>query len=160
MVYELYYKKMYAICLRYASNADEAKDLLHDGFIKTFKNIKQFREYNRFESWLYRLFTNHCLDYVRSAYKKYIVYQNEYDDENLPESQTDEDFEPLFQAHSSKILTALGKLRPDYRIILNLYAIENYSHQQIADQLGIQVATSRSKLMRARKSLIKIMAKM
>lgn len=160
IVYEHYYKKMYAVCLRYSGDSDEAKDLLHDGFIKLFDKMTSFRDFSSFDGWMRKLFTNHCLDFVRSAYKKYIVYQPEFtEDETLDTAHSDLDFNESYFLDCSpeQLMGAMAKLRPDYRIILNLYAIENYSHQQIAEALGIKHATSRSKLQRARASLKKIL---
>ena len=72
VVYETLYQTMYAICLRYSNNSDEAKDLLQDGFMKLFKKIKKYKGDANFTVWVKRLFINHSIDYVRSAYKKYV----------------------------------------------------------------------------------------
>lgn len=161
IVYEHYYKRMYAVCLRYAGNKDEAKDLLHDGFIKLFDKVKSFNEFGKFDAWTRRLFTNHCIDHVRSAYKKYMVNNI---DEHLErqtndfetETESDSDGFDALSVSASQLMDAMQILRPDYRTIINMYAIEKYSHQEIADKLGIEHATSRSKLMRARLALKKI----
>ncbi|MCC6818696.1 MAG: sigma-70 family RNA polymerase sigma factor [Bacteroidia bacterium] len=160
VLYEYYYKKMYAICLRYCGDKDEAKDLLHDGFIKLFDKIHLSAESGKIDAWVRRLFTNHCIDYVRSAYKRYMF--NNLDEQSEKWSSTEESdeesaqiFDPLaFSA--DQLMLAMQALRPDYRTIINLYAIENYSHQEIAQQLGIEHASSRSKLLRARLALKKI----
>lgn len=156
IVYELYYKKMYAICLRYSGDKDEAKDLLQDGFIKLFDKIVQVDSAEKFEAWIKRLFTNHCIDYLKSAYKKYIKYESD-----LNENITDEDNESDHWDHGLKLdenlipqlMAALNQLKPDYRIIINMYAIEQYNHIEIAEKLGISHSTSRSKLSRARNAL-------
>lgn len=160
IAYEYYYKKMFAICYRYSGNADDAKDLLHDGFMKWFDKLPKDISPEVLDSWTRKLFTNHCLDYVRSAYKKYIVYQPELENDTPDETELHAEDAELWMGmyDSASIINALSKLRPDYRVILNLYAVENMSHQQIADALGIQHATSRSKLLRARASLKKILA--
>lgn len=158
LVYETYYKKMFAVCMRYSGNSDEAKDLLHDGFMKLFDVLSKKPEVQNFDAWIRKLFQNHCLDYVRSAYKKYIVYQAEDYNESEQETTLEEaDSNYLQQYNTNQLLSAFAKLRPDYRIVLNLYAVEGLSHQQIAESLGIKEATSRSKLMRARNSLKKIL---
>jgi len=161
IVYEHYYKKMYAICYRYAGNSDDAKDLLQDGFIKLFDKLHINIEITSVDAWIRKLFTNHCLDFVRSAYKKYMVNQSEWD-ENMQDklADTQEVSDTWLDLYESEnILKALAQLRPDYRVVLNLYAVENLSHQEIADFLGIKHATSRSKLLRARASLKKILQK-
>lgn len=159
IIYEYYYKRMYAICVRYCGDRDEAKDLLHDGFLKLFDKIGSFAESGKLDAWVRRLFTNHCIDYVRSAYKKYMLNNLDEKAERLSDTEPDgpenELFDPL--AYSpEQLMLALEKLRPDYRTIINLFAIENYSHQEIADKLGIEHASSRSKLLRARQALKKI----
>ena len=101
---------------------------------------------------------NHCLDFVRSAYKKYIPYPGEEAaDYAGDDSDTDGEYEYLEKYGTKTLLAAMMKLRPDYRVILNLYAVEGMNHQQISASLGIQESTSRSKLMRARNSLKKIL---
>lgn len=160
ILYEYYYKKMYAICLRYCGDKDEAKDLLHDGFIKLFDKITSFKESGKIDAWVRRLFTNHCIDYVRSAYKRYM---NNKLDGNFEQWTSDEEeatednnqFDALSYS-PQQIILAMQALRPDFRTIINLYAIEKYSHQEIAEKLGIEHATSRSKLLRARQALKKI----
>lgn len=153
VVYEYFYRSMYAICLRYSSNEDEAKDLLHEGFIKLFKKAKLFKGDAEFSTWVNRLFTNHCIDYVRSAYKRYVHYFDSiYSDETEElDDYQEEDSNPT----EKEVFAAMNKLRADYRLVLNLYAIEKYSHAQIAEKLGIQEASSRSKLSRARIALKK-----
>ncbi len=159
VIYEYYYKRMYAICVRYTGDRDEAKDLLHDGFIKLFDKIGSFSEAGKLDAWVRRLFTNHCIDYVRSAYKKYVFNSIEDQADRLSdhaeEEQDNKEFDPLSYS-PEQLFTAMQSLRPDYRTIINLYAIENYSHQEIADKLGIEHASSRSKLLRARQALKKI----
>lgn len=150
---------MYAICRRYSGDEDEARDLLHDGFIKVFDKLYQHPAIANFDGWLRKVFTNNCLDYVRSAYKKYITYPADLgpletaSEDNF--SQMDSQY--LAQYSSDQLLAALAKLRPDYRVILNLYAVEGMNHQEISEVLGMKEATSRSKLMRARNSLKKIL---
>ena len=161
-IYELYYKKMYAICLRYASDSHEAKDMLHDGFLKMFDKVKQVDSVNNFEGWIRRLFTNHCIDYLRSAYKKYISYEPDFNENFTDEDDSDEESGNVISADQydiKELMIALNQLRPDYRIIINMYAIERFTHQQIAEKLGISHSTSRSKLLRARKSLKKALLK-
>lgn len=152
-VYESLYQIMYAICLRYSNNADEAKDLLQDGFIKLFKKMKKYKGDANFTVWVKRLFINHCIDYVRSAYKKYVYYVDEVYSEETDDPYTEE--EPKNETTKEQVFSAMNRLRADYRLILNLFAVESLSHNEIADKLGIQEASSRSKLSRARVALKK-----
>ena len=155
IVYEQFYTRMYSVCLRYSNNKDEALDLLHEGYMKVFRKVETFKGESEFYPWIKRLFVNHCIDYTRSAYKRYISYVDEVvTDEaeevpELPGEQTDA------VVNQQAVFAAMNALRPDYRIILNLYAVENMSHAQIAQKLGIQESSSRSKLNRARNALKK-----
>jgi RNA polymerase sigma-70 factor (ECF subfamily) len=158
IVYEVFYQKMYAICLRYADNADEARDLLHDGFIKVFRKIGTFKGDSEFYYWIKRVFNNHCMDYVRSAYKKYLKYEDAHDLHEQIEGYENEDSEhQTEQLEIAQVIELLALLRPDYRSIINMYAIEKMSHEEIARKLGIKEVSSRSKLMRARKQLKKLL---
>ncbi|MBI1306744.1 MAG: sigma-70 family RNA polymerase sigma factor [Bacteroidetes bacterium] len=155
LVYEIFYTRMYAICLRYSRDEDEALDLLHEGFIKVFKYAASFNGDADFAAWIKRVFTNNCIDYVRSAYKKYITYVDEVFSNESEEMDFKSDDTP--EVEKSAVFAAMNKLRPDYRLVLNLYAVENLSHAEIADRLGIQEVSSRSKLLRARKALKKLL---
>jgi len=154
-LYETYYRRMYAICLRYTKDNHEAKDLLHDGFIKVFKRISSFKGESAFYPWIKRLFVNHCIDYVRSAYKRYINYYEEIYSDAIEETTAF----PVNEESTSveQVLRAMKNLRPDYQIILNLYAVDNMSHAEIAKRLQIKEASSRSKLLRARNALKKLL---
>lgn len=154
VVYEACYKKMYSICLRYVPNADEARDLLHDGFIKLFDKLASGPSIQYPEAWIRRLFVNFCLDYVRSAYKKYIVYgEDVWLHTRATEATETESDDWMAQFDTRKILKAMGELRHDQRVILNLYAVDGLSHAEIAVALHIPENTSRSRLMRARAAL-------
>ncbi|MBR9860405.1 sigma-70 family RNA polymerase sigma factor [bacterium] len=140
--------------MRYARNQDEARDLLQDGFIKVFKKIKSFKGDSDFYYWLKRVFVNHCTDYVRSAYKKYIRYEDAHDihakADLQMEMQATEEPQPI---KIEVVIRLMKQLRPDYRTIINMYAIDQMSHEEIAKKLGIKEVSSRSKLMRARNKL-------
>lgn len=153
-VYEAVYKKMYSVCLRYVPDADEARDLLHDGFIKLFDKLAAAPVIQYPEAYIRRLFVNFCLDYVRSAYKKFIVYGEEtWMHARATEESESESDEWMAQFDTRKILKAMSELRHDQRVILNLYAVDGLSHAEIAAELHIPENTSRSRLMRARVAL-------
>jgi len=137
--------------MRFGSNREEAEDLLHDGFMKLFKKLGTYRNEAPFSSWTRKLFTNHCLDYLRSAYKKHMKHEGSFPEdiyeEEVVEIETDQDID------IDKLMELIQQLPVGYRTVLNLYAIEKYSHQQIADVLGINAKSSRSQLVRARRAL-------
>lgn len=154
-IYELYAPKMLSVCLRYTKNMDEAKDMMHDGFIKVFLNIKKFRGDSSLETWITRIVINHTLTNIKKELKR----KNDIAIEDIEyklEGEAIEGNSPA-EANSKRVLKKMQELPVGYRTILNLYALENYSHKQIADELGISVGTSKSQLSKARKYLEKLL---
>jgi RNA polymerase sigma factor (sigma-70 family) len=138
----LYSAKMYGVCLRYYPNAEIARDILQDGFIKVFEKIRSFRFEGSIEGWIRRIMVNTALEYHRK--KK--------DDVELSLSNAsaliDEggSFDPDYQF----LLSIVSSLPKQYRLVFNLYAIEGYSHSEIANLLNITESTSKSNYSRAR----------
>lgn len=142
-----YAGKMLTVCRRYARHQAEAEDMLQDAFIKIFANLKKFGFQGSFEGWIRRIVVNTALKNIKKS-----SFKNEQIGvETLPESST----EPLILAKlNEEVLLDLIKELPDgYRFVFNLYAIEGFSHQEIAEKLGIEASTSRSQLVKARKFL-------
>lgn len=143
-LYNMYSGKMFALCLYYSKNRCEAEDILHDGFISVFQNISQLRDYSLIDFWVRKIFVNCAL----ARYRKQNLLQFEV---NIPETD-----EPLYydniieQISAQEISLIIQTLSPQYRIVFNLYAIEGYSHKEIADLLSITESTSKSNLSRAR----------
>ena len=143
-LYEMFSSKMYAVCLRYASNRDDARDLLQEGFIKVFQNLQRYRGEGSFEGWIRRIVVNTCLEYIRRTVK----------DQYRTDLADAEDIH--FDAHIYEglqvevIMEAIQALAPGYRTVFNLYVIEGYSHKEIAAMLNINENTSKSQLARAR----------
>jgi RNA polymerase sigma factor (sigma-70 family) len=143
-LYDLLGGKMYGVCLRYAGNTDDANDILQDGFLKVFEKIHQFKFEGSFEGWLRRIFVNTALERYRGQYKIINIQDSwrelkEGSYENIVSSITVDELVGLIQ-----------ELSPKYRAVFNLYAIEGYSHKEIADLLGVSEGTSKSNLSRAR----------
>lgn len=151
MLYETYARKMYSICLRYCPDQDAAKDLLQDGFIKVFSHIGSFQEKGSFEGWLKRIFINLALENIR---KKKTVFQFSEDIDNLPDivDESTED-DQMYKISEDELLKMIQDLPRGYSTVFNLYAIEDYSHKEIADLLGVTEGTSRSQYVRARQIL-------
>lgn len=146
-VFQRYAGKMFTVCLRYARHKMEAEDLLQDAFIKIFDNIKQFEFKGSFEGWIRRIVVNTALkNYSRKSFANEQIGL-----ENLP----DPALEPSIYDHLSEeeLLGLIASLPDGYRVVFNLYAIEGYSHKEIAESLNIQESTSRSQLVKARKLL-------
>ncbi len=145
-VFDRYASRMLGVCNRYARTAADAEDILQDAFIKVFSKIRQFKGEGSFEGWIRRIVVNTALKkYTLTRYTKELPGYEVTDN-----SQPVED--PSAYAHlSQKDLLALINSLPDgYRLIFNLYAIEGYPHEEIAEMLGIQPGTSRSQLVKAR----------
>lgn len=150
-VYNKYAMVMYGICLRYSSNVDDAQDLLQDGFIKVFANIKSFENKGSFEGWMKRIFVNLALENIRREKNKKICND---DIEDLSDvdiiDPSDNDFDGLTE---DELLKMVQDLPLGYRSVFNLYAIEDYSHKEIGEMLNIAEGTSRSQYIRARNLL-------
>ncbi|MFT3995424.1 MAG: RNA polymerase sigma factor [Dysgonomonas sp.] len=150
-LYETYARTMYGICLRYCSDQDIAKDLLQDGFIKVFAHITSFQEKGSFEGWMKRIFINQALENIR---KKKTIIQSSDDLENLSDIVDDStEDDQMYNISENELLKMIQELPPGYSAVFNMYAIENYSHKEIADMLEISEGTSRSQYVRARQLL-------
>ncbi len=155
LLYSTYASKMFGICLRYAPDREIAHDLLQEGFIKVFQTLHQFKGNSALGSWMYRIFINTSINYVKRKLKyPFEVIHNENIDLS-DEKQIDEDEKNLWLDHITpkEALEMVQKLPEKYRLIINLYAIEKMKHNEIADLLNITEGTSRSQLARARKIL-------
>jgi RNA polymerase sigma-70 factor, ECF subfamily len=141
--------KMYGVCLRYASNKDEAKDILQDSFIKIYHQLKAFRHEGSFEGWARKIVVNTALEYFRSRTK----WQNvPFDDfEAIFEIENDDDI--LGDLSFQEMLLLVQELPPTYRLVFNLYTFEGLKHREIAQELGISEGTSKSNLSDARRIL-------
>jgi RNA polymerase sigma factor (sigma-70 family) len=138
--------KMYAICLRYAADADEANDIFQDGFIKLYRNLGAYRGEGSFEGWARRVFVTTSLDALK---KKKVQFSDLEEDINIAAKDTTV-YDKLNLDHLMNIIT---KLPNSYRTIINLHVIENYSHKEIGEMLGISESGSKSKLHQAKNYL-------
>lgn len=147
-LYQLFADKMYGVCLRYANDEDEAKDILQDGFIKVFINLKQFNNKGSFEGWIRRIVVNTALEKFRD--KNYLFAVNMESEYDVNSNQYDHILSDL---SAKDLLKLIKELSPQYRTVFNLYAIEGYSHKEICEKLRIKEGTSKSNLSRAREIL-------
>lgn len=147
LLYEEFYSPLMAICLRYTQTEDEAMDLLHESFIKIFRNIAKYKLGTSLGAWMRRITVNTAIDYYRKNTRR----RTEDIDTAFNISSTDVD--AISQFSEQEILAAIQKLSPAYRTVFNLYVIEGYSHKEIASQLNITESTSRSNLVKARAKL-------
>lgn len=151
-LYALYSRKMYVVCLRYSKSQQEAEDILQEAFIKVFDHIKKFRQDSRLEYWIKKIVVNTALNSQRS--KLYMFPMVDVSD--LPTQ--DEREVVLSGFHFKELLAMIQALPEGCQVIFNMYAIEGYSHREIADELGIAIGTSKSQYARA-KSLLRELIK-
>lgn len=146
VLYHQFSSILYAICIRYMGNADEAKDMLQETMVKFFQKSSEFRFEGSLEGWVKRIAVNTCLDQIKKNKAKYAASLDEaYDltgDVNAAQ--------PL---ETKDLLNLVAALPNGYRTVFNMYAIEGYSHAEIAAVLGISENTSKSQLFKARKCL-------
>ncbi len=159
LLFELFAKKMMGVCLRYSPNYETARDMVQDGFIKVYTKLEGFKGTSSLETWMTRIFINTCLSHLDKTENK-----NKYFDINDPAIQyhaeqivSDEEAEDIIRSLPvNKIFDYMNQLPEKYKVVLSMYSVDGFSHQQISDTLGIQVGSSKSRLSRARTMLIEI----
>ena len=146
---------MMAVCLRYCREEETARDLLHDGFIRVFTKIGSYKGKGSFEGWLRRIFVNLALEHYRSEKQK-VKFMDEYGylSSNEVELQED-DLLDIGDIPRAEVLEMIRSLPPGYRTVFNLFIFEEMSHKEIARELGINEAASRSQFFRAKSLLQK-----
>ncbi len=156
-LYDSYASLMYAICLRYLKNHDDASDCLQDAFVIVYDKIKDYQTIGKdeelkktFVGWLKRIQINVCLMFIRKQKKNYFIERFEDERFDIEDEQEEEGF---FDVSPQKLFDLITKLPDGYRMVLNMYILDGYSHQEIADLLSISVGTSKSQLARAKKIL-------
>ena len=156
-LYRLLAPRMLAVCMRYATDKDEAQDILQEGFIKMFRNMNNYRGDGSLEGWIRRIMV-HC---AISRYRKLkpIVLVDDFAAEEaavipISSSYNDNGLE------AKDLMKLVQKLPKTYRSVFNMYAIEGYSHQEIGSSLGMSELLSRTTLHRARTLLKDMVAKL
>jgi len=148
-LYEAYAPQMLAICYRYTKSSMEASDVLQEGFVRVFKNLHQWKGDGEIGAWIRRIMVNTALNWLRDHRNMQWT-----DDRNIPEtSDLQPVITPLENLEARELADLIRKLPPGYQTVFNLYAIEGYTHVEIAQLLGITEVTSRSQYLRARKQL-------
>ncbi|MEQ9187882.1 MAG: sigma-70 family RNA polymerase sigma factor [Cryomorphaceae bacterium] len=157
-VFSKMYGRLYGICMRYADNPDEAKDILQNGFIKVFKGIENYKGDGSFEGWIKRIVVNTAIDNYRRKKVKPVVTDSELTDRLGDKLEDEKEDESIYnQVPISEVMDAVQQLSPAYRTIFNLYVMEGYNHNEIAEMLNISVGTSKSNLSKARMNLRKML---
>lgn len=158
-------KIVYNLCLRMVNNEQDAYDLSQDAFLKAYTNLAVFRGDSKFSSWLYKLTTNVCLDFLRKrSRQKTVPIAYETDDGEQEYLQIPDDtFSPETEAERKElrdsVRNALAQLPPGQREILVLRELGQLSYEEIADRLNLEPGTVKSRIFRARKKLCAILIK-
>ncbi len=155
MLYEHFAPVMLGVCYRYTKSITDAEDVLQDGFVKVYKHLSQFKSEGELGAWIRRIMIHTALNYLKTNRR----YRNDllFDDMPLHPVSTDD---PLIQLQAKELSELIRQLPTGYQTIFNLYAVEGYSHLEIASMLGISDGTSRSQYARARALLIEWIKKL
>jgi len=139
------------VCLRYSRTRDEAIDVINDGFMKIFNNLDKYSYGLSFRGWLRKIMINAAIDYFRRNEKHYHSLEISHIQYNDPTENI------LDQLGEQEIIAAVQRLPPSYRMAFNLFVIEGYHHEEIANMMNITVGTSKSNLAIARNKLKKML---
>lgn len=151
LLYKHYYAYGMSICLRYSKDRDEASTILNDGFMNVFQNIKKFSQERPFKPWLRRILINASINHFKRSLRRAKVTSLDHADTLTIEEQS------TSAIGYGEVIDMIQKLPLAYRTIFNLYVIEGYKHEEIAEMLGISIGTSKSNLFKAKNKLRKIL---
>lgn len=155
--YQHFYSKMMGVCYRYTNNPEDAKDLLHDGFMKVFDNLHKFNFKGSLEGWVRRIMVNCCIDHYRS--RKNIFAKDEEVMKNEVVEPAEEEIDQLRSLKIGELLECVQELSPAYQAVFNMYVLDGMSHKEIAAALDISEGTSKSNLAKAKMNLRKKLSK-
>ena len=160
----LHQKKVYNLCLRMSANPDDALDLSQEAFLRAWRSLGQYQFEANFSTWLFRLTSNICIDFLRRKKRRQEISLTEsYDDSDegaelsVPDAQPGPEQQAMTNETKIELARAMEQLSPEHREILQLRVIEDLQYEQIADILGVRVGTVKSRLARARLSFRKIL---
>ena len=153
-LYNRYSPKMLSVCYRFAPHREDAEDMLQEGFIRVFTQIQSFRNSGSFEGWIRRIIVHTCINFL----KKHKKFNESLDLAYVVNIQVKEETVPSLML-ARQVVECIRLLPVGYRTVLNLYAIEGYSHKEIAGMLDIEESTSRSQYTRAKTMLESILVK-
>jgi len=153
-LYNKYSPKMLSVCYRYAKTREDAEDMLQEGFIKVFTQINQFEARGSLEGWILRIMVHTCINHL----KKNKRFNDNIDLIHAENIVIKEDYIPA-TLQAKQVVESIRSLPIGYRTVLNLYAIEGYSHKEIGAMLDIEESTSRSQYTRAKSLLENLLLK-
>ena len=155
--YDKYSPMLLAICMRYTAIREDAEDVMHESLIKILKGLEKFnpRFSGSFEVWIRRITVNTSINFLRERMKAQRLNGRATNDEFIVEEEGSDQSSFPEQLEPEAVIRLIGDLPDGYRTVLNLYVFENYSHKEIATELGISENTSKSQLSKARALLRK-----
>jgi RNA polymerase sigma-70 factor (ECF subfamily) len=146
VLYERFAPSMLSICTRYCGCREEARDVMQDAFIKVFTKIRDFRGEGSFEGWLRKIFVTSCLEKLRPRREIPL-------DDSFSETIENQDFDIIEKLSADDLHRIISELPETCRVVFNLYAVEGFSHKEIAQMINVKEITSRSYFFRAREIL-------
>ncbi len=146
VLYRKYARKMYGICMGYAGARPLAQDMLQEAFVKVFRHISDYSGEGSLEGWIRRIVTNTAIDILRKQKRTDLFIENEVSEQSLKNNKWTA---PSYM-EAGDILNMIKRLPEGARIVFNLYAVEGYTHKEIAEKLQITAGTSKSQYSRAR----------
>ncbi len=153
-LYRLYAKAMLNAAFRVVGNIAEAEDAVQDAFVDAFNRIKDFRQETTFGLWLKQIVIHRSINLLRKRKLAWVELQEEQLD-NLPDGETEDNDELQYKA--AQIKEAINELPDGYRVVISLYLLEGYDHEEIGQVLNISENTSRTQFMRAKRKLVEIL---
>jgi RNA polymerase sigma-70 factor (ECF subfamily) len=150
-LYDKYSRKMMGVCLRYVKDVEDARDLMQEGFIKLFTNLRTYTGNGSFDGWVRKIFVNSALERLRH----HDVLKDAGDIDNADYADIP-DGTLVSDLSSDELMSYVRSLPDGFRMVFNMFAIEGYSHKEISEKLRITESTSRSQYARARKLLRKM----
>jgi RNA polymerase sigma factor (sigma-70 family) len=162
MLFKYFYGRMFAVCLTYVNDEDEATDILQEGFIKVFNSIHKFNSLSgaQLHSWIKRIISNTAIDYLRVRKRlKFTPMETVGNIISTPNEIEEMEFMEETDLKANKALELISQLSPAYRTIFVMFAIEDYSHKEIAEMLGINEGTSKSNFFKARNKIKTLLQK-
>lgn len=150
-LFEKFSGKMMSVCMRYAGERQRAEDMLQDGFVKVFQHLNKFRGQGSFEGWIRRTVMNTALDHLRKETKLAV-------DVDISEAEylAGDKESSVGRLRVEEMMQIIAKMPVGYRTVFNMYAIEGYSHQEIAEALGVTESTSKTQYRKARTYLMNL----
>lgn len=152
-LYQLFYGFSMKICLRYAADKEEAVEIVNDGFMRVFTNIKRYDQNRSFKAWLSTIMINTSIDYYRARIKRIAM------EELNAKHEMEETESILSRINYNDLINLVQKLSVAYRAVFNLFVIDGYTHEEISKMLSISVGASKSNLFKAREQMKKMLLK-